>query len=212
MMSPDGASSSSRLIAPTAVVCGVLGAADSASAHLVTSGAGPFYDGVAHVLVSPDDLVVVIALGMLGGLSGRRAAKRLVLALPTAWLIGAALGLFVTGNVATSGISDWLPAVTVLVAGLLVAINPGTPVFVPAVVSTAFGMIHGWLNGCAMAATQTSFLAAVGVVSAVAVLVLLLSAGVSSLRTDWQIIAVRTLGSWAAAFGLLALAWALQPP
>ena len=47
----------------------------TASAHLVTSGIGPFYDGVVHFLVSPEDLAVVLALAaglaQLGPVNGR---------------------------------------------------------------------------------------------------------------------------------------------
>ena len=68
-------------------------APQTASAHLVTSGIGPFYDGVAHFFVSPEDLAVVIALALFGGLSGRVTAKWLVLTLPVAWLLGTGLGL-----------------------------------------------------------------------------------------------------------------------
>jgi hypothetical protein len=30
--------------------------------HLVNSGLGPFYDGIAHLFVTPEDLLAVIAL------------------------------------------------------------------------------------------------------------------------------------------------------
>ena len=33
-----------------------------AEAHLVTTGLGPVYDGIAHVLLTPEDLVPVVAL------------------------------------------------------------------------------------------------------------------------------------------------------
>jgi urease accessory protein len=34
-----------------------------AHAHLVTTGVGPFYDGVAHFVVSIEELLPVLALG-----------------------------------------------------------------------------------------------------------------------------------------------------
>ena len=37
----------------------VVGAAAPATAHLVESGVSPFYDGAAHVFVSPEDGKVV---------------------------------------------------------------------------------------------------------------------------------------------------------
>jgi hydrogenase/urease accessory protein HupE len=184
-----------------------LAAPQTASAHLVTSGIGPFYDGVVHFFVSPEDLAVVIALALFGGLSGRMAAKWLVLTLPVAWLLGTGLGLRWPGPTG----SGWMPALSMLLAGLLAAINPHVPTCLPAAVAVGLGMMHGFLNGSTMASTATSFLAAVGIVVALGLVALLLSALTSSLRVPWQKIAARTLGSWMAAIGLLALAWSLRP-
>ena len=182
-------------------------APQTASAHLVTSGIGPFYDGVFHFFVSPEDLTVVIALALFGGLSGRVAAKWLVLTLPVAWLLGTGLGLRWPGPTG----SGWMPALSMLLAGLLAAVNPNVPTCLPAAVAVGLGMMHGFLNGRTMASTATSFLAAVGIVVALGLVALLLGALTSSLRVPWQKIAARTLGSWMAAIGLLALAWSLRP-
>jgi hydrogenase/urease accessory protein HupE len=187
--------------------CAGLVAPQTASAHLVTSGIGPFYDGVVHFFVSPEDLGVVIALALFGGLSGRAAAKWIVLALPMAWLLGIGLGLCWPGPTG----SGWVPALSMLLAGLLAAINPHVPTCLPASVAIGLGMVHGFLNGRTMASTETSFLAAVGIVAALGLVALLLGALASSLRVPWQKIAARTLGSWAAAIGLLTLAWSLRP-
>jgi hydrogenase/urease accessory protein HupE len=179
----------------------------TASAHLVTSGVGPFYDGVMHFFVSPEDLGVVIALILFAGLSGRAAARWLVLALPVAWLMGIGLGLGWPGPTGNS----WMLALSMLLAGLLAAVNPHVPTCLPAAVAVGLGMMHGVLNGRTMASTETSLLAAVGIVVALGLVVLLLGAFVSSLHVPWQKIAARTLGSWLAAIGLLALAWSLRP-
>jgi urease accessory protein len=178
-----------------------------ASAHLVTSGIGPFYDGVVHFFVSPEDLAVVIALALFGGLSGRAAARWLVLVLPVAWLLGTGFGLRWPGPTG----SGWLPALSMLLAGLLAAVNPNVPTWLPAAVAIGLGMVHGCLNGRTMASTDTSLLAAVGIVAALGLVALLLGALASTLRIPWQKIAARTLGSWMAAIGLLALAWSLRP-
>ena len=47
-----------------------------ADAHLVTTGLGPIYDGISHVLLSPDDLVPVVAMALLAGLNGPTAGRR----------------------------------------------------------------------------------------------------------------------------------------
>jgi hydrogenase/urease accessory protein HupE len=179
----------------------------TAVAHLVTSGVGPFYDGVVHFFVSPEDLLVVIALALFGGLSGRVAARWLVLALPAAWLVGTGLGLRWPGPTG----SGWIPALSMLLAGLLAALNPRVPAWFPAFVALGLGLAHGFLNGRAMASTATALPAAVGIVTALGLVVLLLGALTSALRVPWQKVAARTLGSWMAASGLLALAWSLRP-
>jgi hydrogenase/urease accessory protein HupE len=98
-----------------------------------------------------------------------------------------------------------------LLAGLLAALNPNVPPWLPAAVAAGLGIVHGCLNGRTMAVTDTALLAAVGIVAALGLLVLLLGALASALRVPWQKIAARTLGSWMAASGLLALAWSLRP-
>jgi hydrogenase/urease accessory protein HupE len=40
-------------------------AATPAQAHLMNSGFGPFYDGLAHPLISPEDLLPAVAMTLL---------------------------------------------------------------------------------------------------------------------------------------------------
>ena len=198
-----------------------LGAPAVAFAHLVESGVSPFYDGAAHLFVSPEDLVVVLALALFAGLNGRVDAKRLVVALPLAWLVGLAAGLALPGP----GNTPWLPAGS-LVIGVLVAINPAlgrivedarapahstdASTLIPTALGLLLGLAHGFFNGRAIADTDTSPLAGAGIVGAVTVVVLLAAALTTTLRQPWQRIAIRALGSWAAAFALLAIAWTFR--
>jgi len=49
----------------------------AAEAHLVTTGLGPIYDGISHVLMSPDDLVPILAMRSWQASTGRpRGAGR----------------------------------------------------------------------------------------------------------------------------------------
>lgn len=50
-------------------------------------------------------------------------------------------------------------------------------------------------------------MAALGIVTAAGIVALVLSATAVSVQQAWQKIALRVIGSWVAAFGLLALAW-----
>lgn len=47
----------------------------NATAHLVTTGFGPFYDGAMHLLLSPGDLLGLTAAALLAGLNGTRASR-----------------------------------------------------------------------------------------------------------------------------------------
>ena len=44
-----------------ALCVGVLLRPSDAAAHLVTTGMGPVYDGIGHLLLTPEDLVALIA-------------------------------------------------------------------------------------------------------------------------------------------------------
>ncbi len=95
----------------------------SAHAHLVQSGLGPFYDGIAHFALSPDDWLCALAIALLGGLAGARGGRTVLFLLPLAWAIGGVLGL------ERDTVADWpaASAMTLVVAGALVAWNPKLP-------------------------------------------------------------------------------------
>ena len=63
-----------------------------AEAHLNSTGMGPFYDGVMHFLMSPEDLVPVLALALLAGLRGASYGRRALFVLPRhgCWAVSSA--------------------------------------------------------------------------------------------------------------------------
>ena len=64
-----------------------------AEAHLNSTGMGPFYDGLVHFSLSPEDIVPVLALALLAGLRGASYGRRALFTLPVAWLLGGLAGL-----------------------------------------------------------------------------------------------------------------------
>jgi len=172
----------------------------------VTTGLGPVYDGISHVLMSPDDLVPILAMGMLAGLNGPTAGRGTLFALTGAWLAGGVAGFLV-------GQALLPPAVTTasfLVLGGLVATDRRLPVPVVTAVGVAVGVLHGWLNGAGVAEAQRDVLGMAGIAGATFVVVALTSALVVSLRSPWARIAVRVAGSWVVAIGLLMLGWSIR--
>jgi hypothetical protein len=65
-------------------------------------------------------------------------------------------------------------------------------------------------RGGAYGAEDGSLLASLGAVITIFVLVALVSSAVLPLRAGWGVIAVRVLGSWTAATGLLLVGWMLH--
>jgi hydrogenase/urease accessory protein HupE len=177
-----------------------------AEAHLVTTGLGPVYDGISHVLMSPDDLVPILAMALLAGLNGPSAGRRALFSFTLAWLAGGIAG-YLAGHTIIPGATTALSFL--LIGGLTAAdrrLSPGTV----AGLATVIGILHGWLNGAGIAEAQNDPLGLAGIVSVIFVLVAIASAFVVSLRAEWMRIAVRVAGSWVAAIGLLMFGWSLR--
>ncbi len=179
-----------------------------ASAHLVNSGFGPFYDGIAHLLVTPVDLLLVIALALMAGLGGKQYGRSVLLLLPLAWLGGAALGWLVPRHVEL----PLLSAVMLIASGSLVASVADRRLPLGFVVGFALmvGSVHGFFNGAALAEASSGRLAVAGIIGTVFVIVALVAGQVASLRKEWTRIAVRVAGSWIGAIGLLMFGWAMR--
>ncbi len=167
---------------------------------------GPIYDGIAHFLMSPEDLVPVLALALFTGLRGASFGRRALFVLPGAWLLGGLIGLTASATNGSAVLSSiWF----LLLGGLLVA-NARISLRVTTALAALLGLYHGYLNGTGMGASGSAAVALLGLVSAVFVLVALAAALVVRLRAQWTRIAVRVAGSWIAASGLLLLGWAIR--
>ena len=179
---------------------------EAAMAHLVTSGLGPFYDGALHLALSPADLLGLVAVTLLAGLSGRKAARWAVIVLPLAWFVGGIVGSVFPAAAELS----WMSIIAFLIVGVLVAIDFTLPSMTVASLAGAFGVLSGLQNGSALAAVGAGLSALAGVVVAVLITTLLISALVVSMRADWPRIVLRVAGSWIAAVGMLMFGWMLK--
>lgn len=179
---------------------------EAAMAHLVTSGLGPFYDGALHLALSPADLLGLVAVTLLAGLSGRKAARWAVIVLPLAWFVGGIVGSVFPAATEPS----WMSIIAFLIVGVFVAIDFTLPSMTVASLAGAFGVLSGLQNGSALAAVGAGLSALAGVVVAVLITALLISALVVSMRADWPRIVLRVAGSWIAAVGMLMFGWMLK--
>ena len=178
----------------------------TAAAHLVTTGLGPFYDGALHLLLSPEDLLGLVAATALAGLQGAKASRIAVVTLATTWFIFSLVSL----NLTVGFDFPWLNIISIIILGALVAVNPTLPPAVAALLAGLYGALHGLLNGSALAAMDSGLLSIVGVSVTVLIIGLLCSALIVSLKAAWTRIAIRVAGSWIAAVGMLMLGWMVR--
>jgi hydrogenase/urease accessory protein HupE len=162
---------------------------------------GPVYDGIGHLLLTPEDLVPAVAVALFAGLRGTAPGRSALFFLPPAWLAGGLAGL-----TATSLTAFPIPALSFIVLGVLIAadLRLSTAVFTAMVVLV--GLTHGFLNGIALK-DGPGGLGLVGIMAALFVLVALAAALVLSLKSLWTRIAVRVAGSWVTAMGILMVGW-----
>ena len=175
-----------------------------ANAHLVTTGLGPVYDGMEHMLLSPDQWIMVVGLAFLAGLNGPSAGRAVLFLVPGAWLAGGCAGHFIPRT-----LPPLLPAVTLLMVGGLVAADLKSVRNFVAVIAGMLGFLQGYLNGVSFGAASGISLMLLGTALAAFVIVALGAALVVDVR-GWRRMVIRVAGSWMAAIGILLAGWTIR--
>lgn len=188
-----------------ALACACL--APRTSAHLVSTELGPFYDGAAHPLVTPEDLLVILALAALAALRGADGGRRALLGLCTAWATATALAFAWGGS---ASISPLVVAVVLVALGVACATNRALSPTLLFVLGSVIGVLHGIENGSAARAADGVWLSALGIATGVSVLAILATALGVHLERRGAALALRVAGSWIAAIGLLFAGWQLS--
>ncbi|KAI93422.1 hypothetical protein T281_16830 [Rhodomicrobium udaipurense JA643] len=197
-MRPTG-SSLATLLAALAIAVAL---PEPASAHLVNTRFGNFYDGMLHPLTALEHMVPWLALGMLVG-SEPKTGRLALIAFPVGLGLGVAIGcaqpelaFLTTANI-----------VSILVLGALVALTLPLAPFAVGAVAFVIGVSHGYSNGAAMTEAVNPALFAPGVVVAGYITVLIVAAITAILTQRWRAarVGVRALGSWIFAIGVMML-------
>jgi hypothetical protein len=172
-----------------------------ASAHLVSTGFGPVTDGAYHFALSAEQILPIAALALFAGLRGPVHARRSMFVLPLAWLavVLTGVGLPPTWRLFASA---W----AFLLAGGFVATNAKLSPTETQVLTVGLATLCALAYGIGDPALPDT----VGGALVVFVLFVLVSSVVLSVRSAWGLIAVRVLGSWTAALGLLLVGWTLH--
>jgi urease accessory protein len=114
-----------------------------ALAHVGVGSTMAFAAGVAHPMTGIDHVCVMVAVGLWAALKGGRALWIWPAAFVTAMLMGAALGM---AHVPLPNVQEGILA-SVVVLGLLVALNIDLPVWTGALLIVAFAVLHGHAHG-----------------------------------------------------------------
>ncbi len=191
----------------TAIAMATL-APTSAQAHLTATGMGPFYDGISHFSLSPEDFLPVIALGFLAGLRGTRTARALLAILPLIWFVAGLLTM--QGLVVPNVVLSSATALLFLVIGGLLAANAKAPLVLIAAVGATLAIVRGIADLTGIAESSTSLLTLMGMCASVFTIFALAASATLSLERLWLIVAARVCGSWVAAVGLLLAGWILR--
>jgi hypothetical protein len=183
------------------VLSAALIAPSAAQAHLVNSGLGPVYDGALHLILSPMDMVRLVALALFAGAQPPRGGRAVVVAVPVAWFLAgaAALGLATTGTFAVAN------GAGLFLLGTAVALDLKPPAIVAA--AAAFAALLGVQSGIELNTDGADWTELLGAAATVLVLMLLATSFVSTATAFATRIVCRVLGSWAAATGLLSIGW-----
>ncbi|NLS07102.1 hypothetical protein HGP14_27775 [Rhizobium sp. P32RR-XVIII] len=195
-----------RLYSTAAVALLVSTISSPADAHLIATGSGPFFDGLFHSLVSVEGMLAVAGVAVLAGLSGKAGARAAVIVYPLAWLAGALYGI----RFGAAPLQPWLSIATFLGLGLAIATKIRLAPLAVGALALLVALAFGPTATYDLPALSSTSLFLLGSVSAVSVPFIVISAVALALGDGWTLIALRALGSWLAATGLLLLGWTLR--
>jgi len=201
-----------RIRFATLVGAALVTTAGTASAHHLMGGKTPstFADGIlsglGHPIIGPDHLAFLVALGVAVGVGG------LSFATPFLFLVAMACG--VAAHVAAFNIPavEMIVALSVIVAGVLLALDRRIPASGWAAIFSIAGFFHGYAYGESIYGAETTPLAAylVGLVAVQTVLVLAIALAT---RAVWKVSAIgpRLVGAAICGVGLTVLVGQIIP-
>lgn len=186
-----------------------------ADAHIIATRLGDFYAGAVHPATDLYDAILWLALGLLAGSLGADRSRWLVILFP----LGLAMGFWLAmenGSFADGALSS---AAWALVLGLMLAAGLRLPVTLLGLIGFALAVVRGMANAGGAGPETNVMLFAAGLVCSGYVVITLTMAIVVTFRradggerTAWRAIALRALGGWIAAIGLMMIGFTLAAP
>jgi urease accessory protein len=189
----------------------LLAQVQAAQAHIVTIRLGDFYAGALHPFTDLQDVLLWLAMGLLAGSLGAARGRWLVLVFPLGLLAGIASAARLGGI----GANPAVDASIAMILGLLLAAAARVPTVLLCAIAFAIAVLRGAANASDLDPSNDRLLFAAGITCAGYVAITLVMALTLVFRgpvTDtskadsskgWRGIALRALGGWIAAIGLM---------
>ncbi|MEM8683038.1 MAG: HupE/UreJ family protein [Pseudomonadota bacterium] len=181
-----------------------------AAAHLVSNRFGELYSGILHPLTSLQHVVPWLGLGLLAGMLKSDASRWALAVFPLAVGVGTLTASFLPESDVVAAMN--LASFILLGALIAFAARLPRPWFLG--LAVIVGLSHGYANGTRELEGGALLLYVSGVVIAGYAVIALVSA-VShfvSREMQWGSVAVRAVGSWIAAVGLVFGAYTVLTP
>jgi urease accessory protein len=183
----------------------------TAAAHDLSMRYGAFLGAAAHVLTEADHLAAFAAIGLLAGQHAGRPRTAALAAFALALLLGLAGPLAAPALRGLESVEGVFSAATLLLTGALVAGARPLPMWLVAAVGIAVGGVQGLANGLAIEDGARAAASLLGAASAALLIAAIGTAIAPITSTNAPArIAVRVVGSWVAAMGLLLLGLAVR--
>jgi hydrogenase/urease accessory protein HupE len=161
--------------------------------------------GAVHPLTDLQDVVLWTATGVLAGTLGGAKARWLIPVFPLGLLVGLSLGNVF--GVASAQLAD---ATMMLAIGMLLAAAARVPTLLLCAIAFAVAVMRGAANGADLGPETDRLLFAAGLacvgygtITLTVALTAVFKRTNSDSATSWRAIAVRALGGWIAAIGLM---------
>lgn len=176
-----------------------------AHAHLVSTRFGEFYSGMLHPLTSLVHIVPWLALAIFSLMQSKAFARKSLLLFPLMVALGVMAGMVSESQWIIEDAVLLLNIASFIALGALVVYSRPIAPWAGLVLVALFALCHGYANGDIQLQDGSPLLYVAGVTTA-AYLVVVLVAGAAALVNDqqpWGRIALRALGSWILAAGLI---------
>jgi len=174
---------------------------NTASAHLVSTRFGEFYNGMLHPTTTLVHALPWLTLGFLAAFQPLKHTRMMMIAFPLAVVFGVMLASLCGALVFV----EYINLASILVLGSLVVIGKSMPMSLVVGLTILFGLSHGHANANLDLAGSAYLLYLGGIMLAAYLSLCLISAGGIAVKNKyaWGRTAIRAGGSWILAVGII---------